>query len=105
MFLLNVYFSLFGLVGSFLVAQFFYPIPASIYFDNLLQSLSIQDILISIIKSISCGMIISTLAILQGLSVQLAITEIPVAGLRAVTAAIGWCITVNILLSVLYYSM
>jgi phospholipid/cholesterol/gamma-HCH transport system permease protein len=35
--------------------------------------------------------------------VERASTEIPVAGLRAVGAAFGWCIVVDILLSALYY--
>jgi phospholipid/cholesterol/gamma-HCH transport system permease protein len=105
MFLLNVYFSLFGLAGSFLVAQFFTPMSASVYFDNILHSLTLSDITISVIKSISFGMIISTVALIQGFAVERASTEIPVAGLRAVGPAFGWCIAVAVLLSVLYYSI
>jgi phospholipid/cholesterol/gamma-HCH transport system permease protein len=103
-FLLNVYFSLFGLAGSFLVAQFFNPMPASIYFDNLLQSLRLPDIVISIVKSLGFGMIISVVAIIEGFAVERASTEIPVAGLRAVGSTFGWCIILDILLSALYYS-
>ncbi|MDR1239643.1 MAG: ABC transporter permease [Treponema sp.] len=103
MFLLNVYFSLFGLVGSFVVAQIFNAMPAEIYFDNLLQSLYFQDIFISIVKSIAFGMIISVVAITEGFSVERASTEVPVAGLRAVSSAFAGCIVVDILLSALYY--
>ncbi|MDR1302661.1 MAG: ABC transporter permease [Treponema sp.] len=105
MFLLNCYFSLFGLVGSFLVIQLVNPLPASVYFDNLLQILTLPDLLISLIKSISFGMIISTVAIIEGFAVERASTEIPVAGLRAVSSAFTGCIVVDILLSVLYYSL
>ena len=105
MFLLNVYFSLCGLAGSFLVAQFFNRMPASVYFDNLLHILSIQDILISLVKSVSFGMIISTVAVIQGFSVERASTEIPVAGLKAVSSAFKWCIIVDIILSAVYYSL
>ncbi|MDR0568997.1 MAG: ABC transporter permease [Spirochaetaceae bacterium] len=105
MFLLNLYFSLFGLGGSFLVAQLFNPMPAAIYFDNLLQILTLSDIVISIVKSIGFGMIISTVAVMQGLAVERASTEIPVAGLKAVTSAFGWCIIVDIILSGVYYLM
>ncbi|QQO09213.1 ABC transporter permease [Breznakiella homolactica] len=104
MFLLNIYFSVFGLAGSFGVMQFFYTMSASVYFDNLLQALTLSDILISIVKSISFGMIISTVAVIQGFSVERASTEIPVAGLRAVSSAFAWCIVVDIVLSVLYYT-
>ena len=103
LFLLNIYFSVFGLAGSFLVAQVFNTMPADIYFSNLLQNLAIQDIFISIIKSISFGMIISIVAITEGLSVERASTEIPVAGLRAVGMAFAGCIVVNVILTAMYY--
>jgi phospholipid/cholesterol/gamma-HCH transport system permease protein len=103
MFLLNIYFSIFGLAGSFAVAQIFHAMPAELYFDNLLQILKPQDILISLIKSIAFGMIISVVAITEGLAVERASTEVPVAGLRAVSSAFGGCIVIDILLSALYY--
>jgi phospholipid/cholesterol/gamma-HCH transport system permease protein len=102
-FLLNIYFSIFGLAGSFLVAQIFYPMPASVYFENLLHSLTLPDLIISIIKSIGFGMIIAVTAMTKGLAVERATTEVPVAGLKAVGASFGWCIMVNIILSALYY--
>jgi phospholipid/cholesterol/gamma-HCH transport system permease protein len=104
-FLLNIYFSIFGLAGSFVVAQFFTPLPASVYFSNLLDQLSFADIVISILKSISFGMLISTVAVMKGFAVERASTEIPVAGLKAVGAAIGWCIVLSVLLSGLYYML
>jgi phospholipid/cholesterol/gamma-HCH transport system permease protein len=103
MFLLNIYFSIFGLAGSFVVAQIFNSLPASIYFNNLLKILSVHDILISIVKSLGFGMIISIVAICQGFSVERASTEIPVAGLKAVGASFAWCIILDIALSALYY--
>ncbi|MDR2404236.1 MAG: ABC transporter permease [Spirochaetaceae bacterium] len=103
LFLLNVYFSIFGLAGSFAVAQIFNPMPAAIYFNNLLEALTIQDILISMTKSVFFGMIVSTVALIAGFSVDRASTEIPVAGLRAVGGSLGWCIVVDVLFSVLYY--
>jgi phospholipid/cholesterol/gamma-HCH transport system permease protein len=103
MFLLNIYFSIFGLAGSFAVAQVFHAMPAELYFNNLIQILRVQDILISIIKSIAFGMIISVVAVTEGFAVERASTEVPVAGLRAVSSAFGGCIVVDILLSALYY--
>ncbi|MCL2762042.1 MAG: ABC transporter permease [Treponema sp.] len=102
-FLLNLYFSLFGLGGSFIVAQIFTALPADYYFHNLLQHLRIEDIIISIVKSIAFGMIISVVAITEGLAVERARTEVPIAGLRAVSNAFGSCILVAILLSAMYY--
>jgi phospholipid/cholesterol/gamma-HCH transport system permease protein len=101
--LLNIYFSVFGLAGSFLVAQLFSSTPFDYYFSNLLQHLSIKDILLSLIKSIAFGAIISIVAVIEGFSVERASTEVPVAGLKAVSGAFALCILVNVILSVLYY--
>ena len=105
LFMLNIFFNIFGLAGSFAVAQFFNPMPASVYFGYLLQILTLPDLLISIVKSISFGMFISLVAIDRGLAVERASTEVPVAGLKAVGGAFGWCIAISILLSVLYYML
>jgi phospholipid/cholesterol/gamma-HCH transport system permease protein len=101
--LLNIYFSLFGLVGSFMVAQLFGSMSMAHYFTNLLQSLNIRDLLLTIIKSITFGAIISIVAVIEGFSVERASTEIPVAGLKAVSGAFALCIVVDVLLSALYY--
>ena len=101
--LLNIYFSVFGLAGSFLVAQLFSTTSMEHYFTNLLQNLSIHDVMLSIIKSTVFGAIISIGAVIQGFSVERASTEVPVAGLRAVSGAFALCIVVNVIISVLFY--
>jgi len=103
MILMNIYFSAFGLAGSYIIAMMFSSTPMEFYFTSLLQNLHIQDILLSIIKSIAFGAIISITAVIQGFSVERASTEVPVAGLKAVSSAFVLCIVVNVLLSVLYY--
>jgi phospholipid/cholesterol/gamma-HCH transport system permease protein len=101
--LLNIYFSVFGLAGSFMVAQLFNRMPAAHYFNNLLLHLDIRDVVISLIKSVAFGTIISVGAVIKGFSVERATTEVPVAGLRAVSSAFVLCIVASILLSALYY--
>jgi len=103
--LLNIYFSVFGLAGSYIVAQLFSSTPMEHYFSSLLQFLSLRDIVISLVKSISFGAVISIGAVIQGFSVERASTEIPVAGLKAVSRSFAICIVVNVLLSALYYIM
>jgi phospholipid/cholesterol/gamma-HCH transport system permease protein len=103
LFLLNVYFSIFGLAGSFVVAQFFNPQPAAIYFGYILEYLSAQDLMVSIIKSLSFGMIISVVAVMRGFAVDRASTEIPVAGLRAVGSSFLWVILADIIIAAFSY--
>ena len=105
LFMLNIYFNIFGLAGSFAVAQIFNPMPASVYFGNLLEIITLPDLLISIIKSLSFGMLIATVAINRGFTVERASTEVPIAALQSVGAAFGWCISLNILLSAMYYTL
>jgi len=105
LFMLNIFFSVFGLVGSFVAIQFIMPLPAAVFFGSLLENLTVPSLLVSIVKSIAFGMIISIVAITRGLAVERASTEIPVAGLKSVGAAFVWCIVINILLSILYQMM
>jgi len=102
--LMNVYFSLFGLAGSYFIIQLFHPLPAEYYFGNLIQTLTVADIAVVTAKALAFGMIISTVAITEGLSVERASTEVPVAGLRAVTKAFAGCIAVNIAISAIFYT-
>jgi phospholipid/cholesterol/gamma-HCH transport system permease protein len=104
MFLLNIYFSIFGLAGSFAVAQLFNAMPAALYFNNLLHNLTLADLLISLFKSVCFGVIISLMALRKGFSVDRASTEIPVAGLQAVSKSFMWCILADVLLTALYYT-
>jgi phospholipid/cholesterol/gamma-HCH transport system permease protein len=101
--LLNIYFAVFGLAGSYLIALFFSSTPMEHYFTDLLQNLNIRDVLLSGIKSIAFGAIISITAIIEGFSVERASTEVPIAGLKAVSGAFALCIVVDVLLSALYY--
>lgn len=105
LFLLNIYFSIAGLAGSFFIAQMASALPAADYFANLLQYLTLSDILVSIIKSVVFGLILATVANVQGFSVERASTEIPQAGLRAVGSAFFWCIVANLAISVMYYAI
>jgi phospholipid/cholesterol/gamma-HCH transport system permease protein len=105
LFLLNIYFSIAGLAGSFFVAQILSPLPAADYFNNLVQNLALADILVSIIKSVVFGMILATVATVQGFSVERASTEIPQAGLRAVGSAFSWCIIADLVISAMFYAI
>jgi phospholipid/cholesterol/gamma-HCH transport system permease protein len=104
MFMLNIYFSIFGLAGSFAVAQLFNTMPPSVYFANILQYLTVHDLILSIVKSLAFGMIISVMAIMRGFGVDRASTEVPVAGLQAVSKAFMWCILADIAIDVVYYT-
>ena len=84
-FFLCLYFSLCGILGPYVAAMFVNPSIAAGYFDQLLKNFSIMMIVASILKSIVFGMIISITATYFGFNVERSSTEIPVAGIRAVS--------------------
>lgn len=101
--LLNLYFNIFGLLGSFVVTQFVSPIPLSEYLNGMLASLSLTDVVSSVVKSIVFGAIIALVATFHGLQVERATTEIPVAAIRSVSHGIILLIIANAVITLIYY--
>ncbi len=105
LFFLNIYFSLFGLICPALIIQFISTTSISDYMMNLFLSLDLKIILISILKSLVFGMIISGSATLYGFNAGRASTEIPLAGLRAVSKAFLYIIIADVFITVLSYML
>ena len=100
---LNLYFNIFGLLGSFVVTQFVNPVRLSEYFNGLLASLSLTDVASSVVKSVVFGAIIALVATFHGLQVERASTEIPVAAIRSVGQGITLLIVANAIITLVYY--
>ena len=102
-FLLNLYFSFCGLLGPWIVAQFVNPVAASGFIQNILKNMDMMTIVVSSIKSIVFGMIISITATYYGFNVERASTEIPIAGISAVSKSFFWIIIFDVIITVLSY--
>ena len=83
-FLLNLYFSLCGLLGPALLTRFVNATAASEYLPGLFKALTISAIGISILKSLMFGMVIAIVATYWGFNVERSSTEIPIAAIQAV---------------------
>ncbi len=105
LFLLNLYFSLLGLVAPLAPIQLFNPVSGSDYFNGLLQALPVRSLGVSVVKSIVFGMIISIVSTLYGFSVERSATDVPVAGLRAVGISFFLIIGADVCISILSYSL
>ena len=105
LFFLNIYFSLFGLLAPAIIIQFVSTTSISDYIRNLFLSLDLKIILISILKSIVFGMIISGSATLYGFNAGRASTDIPLAGLNAVSKAFLYIIIADVFITVLSYML
>ncbi len=101
--LLNLYFNIFGLIGSFAVTQLIKAISFKEYFGNLLSQLSPEDIFSSLLKSLVFGVIISTVSMFHGFRAQYASTEIPQIVIKAVTQSFIYCIVANAIITLAYY--
>nr|WP_319562350.1 ABC transporter permease [Marispirochaeta sp.] len=101
--ILNIYFNIFGLVGSYFLTQLIQPIQFLEYFGNLLAQIRLADIASAFIKSLVFGTIISTVATYNGFAVQQASTEIPQKVIRAVGQGFMLCIIANAIITMIYY--
>ncbi len=100
---LTIYFNFFGLAGSFVVAQLIHPIPFAEYFQSLLRTLQLRDIVSTVLKSLVFGVITSVVATFQGFKVGASVTEIPRAAIKAVGQGFVLCFLADALITVVYY--
>jgi phospholipid/cholesterol/gamma-HCH transport system permease protein len=103
MVLLNIYFNLFGLVGSYVLTQFFESIPAIEYFTNLLMQLRTADVASSLLKSLVFGGIVAHVATYNGLRVNQSSTEVPQVAIRAVVEGFTLVIVADAIITMIYY--
>ncbi|MBB6478622.1 ABC transporter permease [Spirochaeta isovalerica] len=101
MILLNVYFDIFGLFGSFLVTSMMNPIPIKEYLENLLQVLTAWDLFISFLKSFVFGYIIAVVSTYHGFRVNHAITEVPVATIKSIGNCFTFIIVADAIITVI----
>jgi len=100
-FFLNLYFSFCGLLGPYLISQFVSSVASYGYLPNLLKSVSVFTVITSVIKSLIFGMVISITATYYGFNVERASTEVPVAGIQAVSKSFVGIIIADVVIIIL----
>jgi phospholipid/cholesterol/gamma-HCH transport system permease protein len=100
---LDLYFNVFGLLGSFAVVQLVRPIGFNEYFRNLFSILTLNDLLSGLLKSLVFGVIISVVSLYRGFAVERSVTEVPVAGIKAVGSSFMLCIAADVVLTAVQY--
>ncbi len=100
---LTVYFDLMAIVGGFLLAKVNLNIPTAAYLGEIGKSLSIADILITVIKSVLFGVTIAVLCCHHGLSVVAATTEVPQQTTRAMLNTVTVCLVLDLIVSASFY--
>lgn len=103
MVVLNIYFTVLGLLGGWIIASTVAAIPFTDYITNLLAVLTAGDLAISLTKAVVFGAIVSLVSTYAGFAANRASTEVPMAGRNAVGKCFVWCILADALISLLYY--
>ncbi len=101
--LLNLYFNVSGLIGSFFISQFIKQVTFMEYFRGLLSVLRPSIIFSSFFKSFIFGIIISFAATYNGFKVQGATTEIPQVVIKSVGQGFTLCIIADAIITTLSY--
>ncbi|MDC7219585.1 MAG: ABC transporter permease [Spirochaetales bacterium] len=100
MILLNIYFNLFGLLGSWLVANLISPFPFREYITGLVMQIELVDVISSFLKSFVFGLIIAVVSVYHGFKVNLAVTEVPVKTIQSIGTSIVGCILADVIIIV-----
>jgi len=101
--LLNIYFNVFGLLGSYAVSQFVSPIAFDVYVYGLFDAVTLTDLFTSVTKSLVFGVIIALVATYHGFAVARAATEIPQRAIRSVGHGVVLCILANTVITLVSY--
>ncbi len=97
---LNFYFAIIAILGTIIGAHTVSQIPVQQLWYQIVKSLSMVDILISLIKGISAGVLISVTSCYYGLSVG-SVRIVPRAVFRTVVLSILSVITINVTINIL----
>ncbi len=100
---LTVYFDVVAIFGGFLVAKIKLTIPFAVYVEEIEKTLSVADVLITVIKSALFGMAIAVICCHHGLEVGESVTEVPQQNSRAMLNTVAACLLVDIFVSVAFY--
>jgi phospholipid/cholesterol/gamma-HCH transport system permease protein len=103
MMVLVVYFNLAAFLGGWLVAALFTPINLFSFINSLFTELTINDILSSLIKSITFGLTIALISCYHGLRVSFAITEVPQRTIKTVVSSLTGIIVLDIFITLIFY--
>jgi len=100
---LNIYFTIFALIGGFLVSKLVLVTSFTVYFGQILDSLVLSYLVISLSKGFIFGVLISLLCTFQGFSVKLSSTEVPQMTTKAVVYAIAAVFLADGIITFIYY--
>ncbi|MCC6276421.1 MAG: ABC transporter permease [Oligoflexia bacterium] len=100
---LALYFCVVALFGGFLVAQFLQPIAFSYYMESLAFAISLEDVMLFLVKNVFSGIVIFVICCYQGFQVKQSFTEVPQVTTKAVVNSIMYTVSFNSFVTLLVY--
>ena len=100
---LNIYFNILSIIGGFLVSKMVLVTSFSIFMQKIVESMSMADITVNIVKGFIFGILISLICTFEGFSVKLSSTEVPQVTTSAVVNAITAVFLADGIITVIYY--
>jgi phospholipid/cholesterol/gamma-HCH transport system permease protein len=99
---LNLYFNLFGLLGSCALASLIHGLPISEYLGKVVLAMTSGDLATSLVKSVVFGNILATVATYYGFRVDRAVTEVPQKTIQSLGMGMTLCILANTIITILF---
>jgi phospholipid/cholesterol/gamma-HCH transport system permease protein len=101
--LLAMHFAWVAIMVGFFSARLFVDLSWSLYFDNLLVSLTLIDVVLFVVKSLGLSAIAFFIATYCGLRTTGAAFEVPQATTKAVVWSLMFCLVAQTLISLMYF--
>ena len=98
---LTLYFNLFGLLGSSIIASLIHGLPVGEYLGQLMLAIGTADITAMLVKSVVFGNIVATVATYYGFLVDRAVTEVPQKTIRCIGVSMALCIVANAVITII----
>lgn len=105
MLVLSIYFNGIAVLGGWMFTRIFTPLGFRSFIFDLIGVLGISNLLMSLLKALVFGLIISITACYHGLSVSHASTEVPQRTIKAVVNSIAGVIFADIIITWLFWML
>jgi len=100
---LNIYFDIFALGGGFLVSKMVLITSLSVFLREIISSMVIADVIVSLLKGFVFGILISSICTFRGFSVRISSTEVPQMTSKAVVGSITALFIADGIITFIYY--
>lgn len=101
---LMLFFDAVAVLGGYCFSLLIVDLPLTTFMQVILEELSLADILISLLKCVIFGSVISTVSCYHAMNISYSFQEVPQATIRAVVHSIVFSVLLNTIVTVICYA-